>query len=105
MRSQPNGLSLFVSIAPPTPIIEQGGSSTVATTSPPVSSPIDMDNSPAPVAASKRGKRRRGGAGQGKFQPRPRGADGGPLRTPQHIGDAWQSEEFYEVEKVTSIAL
>ena len=46
------------------------------------------------VAASKRGKRRRGGtAGQTSFQPRPRGANGGPLRTPQHIGDANETAE------------
>ena len=46
------------------------------------------------VATSKRGKRRRGGAaGQTSFQPRPRGANGGPLRTPQHIGDAKETEE------------
>ena len=35
------------------------------------------------VAVSKQGKRRRGGiVHQGLFQQRPRGADGGPLRTP-----------------------
>jgi hypothetical protein len=46
------------------------------------------------VAASKRYKRRRGGAaGQTSFQPRPRGANGGPLRTTQHICDAKETEE------------
>lgn len=34
------------------------------------------------------------------YVPKPRGAPGGPLRTPLHIGDSWQHQETYEVEKV-----
>ena len=50
------------------------------------------------------GKRSRGSRPHQKrpFKPRPRGQEGGPLRTPLHIGDAWQSEDSYEVDKVRS---
>jgi hypothetical protein len=100
-RSKLNGWSLLTGVAPPAPLEDSGG--TVTPPSPGSMGPTDVKGkarSTTVVAASKRGKRRRGGVGQVKFHPRPRGADGGPLRTPQHIGDAWQSEESYEVEKV-----
>lgn len=100
-RPQLNGLPLFVGCGAPSQLEHTAGS--IARPSPPGSGPADMkDKEPSTtnVPASKRGKRRRGGGGLGTFQPRPRGADGGPLRTPQHIGDAWQTEESYEVEKV-----
>lgn len=32
--------------------------------------------------------------------PKARGAHDGPLRTPLHIGDRWQHQQGYEVEKV-----
>ena len=52
-------------------------------------------------SSRKKGKRRRRGGVEAEFfKPRPRGAEGGPMRTPQHIADAWQAEESYEVEKV-----
>lgn len=35
------------------------------------------------------------------YVPKPRGAPGGPLRTPLHIGDTWQHHESYQVEKVS----
>ena len=49
------------------------------------------------------GKRSRGSKPHGHkdFVPKPRGAVDGPLRTPLHIGDAWQREESYAVDKVT----
>ena len=53
-----------------------------------------------PVATN---MRNRGGTKLRKFKayvPKPRGAPGGPLRTPLHIGDTWQHQESYEVEKV-----
>ena len=31
---------------------------------------------------------------------KPRGAEGGPKRTPPHLGDAWQNKTAYEVEEV-----
>ena len=31
---------------------------------------------------------------------KPRGADGGPLRTPPNLGDAWQKQASYDVEEV-----
>jgi hypothetical protein len=31
---------------------------------------------------------------------KPRGAEGGPKRTPPHLGDAWQKKNEYEVEQV-----
>lgn len=31
---------------------------------------------------------------------KPRGAEGGPKRTPPHLGDAWQHKPAYEVEEV-----
>ncbi len=30
---------------------------------------------------------------------KPRGADGGPKRTPPHLGDAWQKQASYDVEE------
>ena len=33
---------------------------------------------------------------------KPRGAEGGPKRTPPHLGDAWQKKTDYEVEQVTA---
>ena len=33
---------------------------------------------------------------------KPRGAEGGPKRTPPHLGDAWQKKTDYEVEQVTT---
>ena len=30
----------------------------------------------------------------------PRGAEGGPKRTPPNLGDAWQNKTAYEVEEV-----
>ena len=41
-----------------------------------------------PDSLRKKGKRRRGGVEAEFFKPRPRGVEGGPLRTPQHIADA-----------------
>ena len=31
---------------------------------------------------------------------KPRGAEGGPKRTPPNLGDAWQKQDSYEVEQV-----
>jgi hypothetical protein len=31
---------------------------------------------------------------------KPRGAEGGPKRTPPHLRDAWQKKTDYEVEQV-----
>ena len=31
---------------------------------------------------------------------KPRGADGGPKRTPPDMGDAWQQQASYDVEEV-----
>ena len=31
---------------------------------------------------------------------KPRGAEGGPKRTPPNLGDAWQNKTAYEVEEV-----
>lgn len=31
---------------------------------------------------------------------KPRGADGGPMRTPPNLGDAWQKQASYDVEEV-----
>jgi hypothetical protein len=48
--------------------------------------------------------RRRGSKPNQKLKdyvPKPRGAPGGPLRTPLHIGDTWQHHESYQVEKVS----
>ena len=56
-----------------------------------------------PVAPASTNMRCRGGTKTRKFKayvPKPRGAPGGPLRTPLHIGDTWQHQESYEVEKV-----
>ena len=36
---------------------------------------------------------------------KPRGAEGGPKRTPPHLGDAWQKKTDYEVEQVTTTFL
>ena len=58
------------------------------------------DKENVPDSSRKKGKRRRGGVEAKFFKPHPRGAEGGPMRTPQHIADAWQAEESYEVEKV-----
>ena len=64
---------------------------------------LAVDNQPLPTSA--KGLRRRSGRAWKKlkdFVPKPRGAPGGPLRTPLHIGDTWQHQESYEVEKVSS---
>ena len=58
-----------------------------------------------PLRASLRSTnmRARGGTKTRKFTSyvgKPRGAPGGPLRTPLHIGDSWQHQEAFEVEKV-----
>lgn len=34
---------------------------------------------------------------------KPRGAPGGPKRTPLHLADPWQRQDNYEVEKVRMI--
>ena len=55
------------------------------------------------VAPASTNMRCRGGTKTRKFKayvPKPRGAPGGPLRTPLHIGDNWQHRESFEVEKV-----
>jgi hypothetical protein len=31
---------------------------------------------------------------------KPRGVEGGPKRTPPHLGDAWQNKPSYEVDEV-----
>ena len=33
-----------------------------------------------------------------------RGLNGGPKRTPSHLGDAWQTKTLYEVEQVIFFA-
>ena len=39
------------------------------------------------------------------WTPKPKGAPGGPQRTPLHIGDNWQHYESYEIEKVPVLLL
>lgn len=56
---------------------------------------------PSGVAPSRLVGRRKVRGKPGLTQPpKPRGAPGGPKRTPLHWGDAWQHEATYAVEKV-----
>ena len=60
---------------------------------------------PQVVGGGSSGTRRRGGFPRKlkDMVPKARGAPGGPLRTPLHIGDKWQHQQVYEIEKVFSL--
>jgi hypothetical protein len=71
---------------------------------PPAAVQPPIQRKPDKITKAIIGERSRGSRPHQKrpFKPRPRGQEGGPLRTPLHIGDAWQSEDSYEVDKVRS---
>lgn len=66
--------------------------------------PTDLSACGDSAHATTAGARRRGSLPNKKLKdyvPKPKGAPGGPLRTPLHIGDSWQHRESYQVEKVS----